>query len=160
MTTKKGKSKVDYSVREPNIDDAIEFYRIIASGLDAGVGQAVGLAILGARNENNEMAVQAAAQAVAEALGTAFNNRATSTDARNFIFSLWEPKLALSEGETYEAKKREEWKKLPMRGANELIDAFRKTDNFADFLEFFTDMMPNETDSGETSTPSGGTPVS
>jgi hypothetical protein len=158
--TAKSKKGPDYSVREPNIDDAIELYGIVGSGLDAEVGRAIGLAILGLQNENNEMAVQAGAQAVAEALGTAFNNRATRTDARNFIFSLWEPKLALSEGETYEAKKREEWKKLPMRGANELIDAFRKTDNFADFLEFFTDMMPNATDSGETSTPSGGTPAS
>ncbi len=153
MATKTTGNNAAYPIREPTADDAIELIGIIsAAGGGDKLGEAIGLAIQAYHNENSgAIAQRAAVVAITDGLHAALRDPSVRNDARTFIYSLWSPKLSVNDGETFEQKKREEWKKLPMRAPLEILDGFRKTDNFGDFLGFFISMLPeasSETNSG------------
>ncbi len=155
MAAKKTKTN-EYPVRPPNADDAIELIGIVsAAGGGEKLGDAVALAMQAYQQKDaGSLTQRAAVVAITDGLYAALRDRSVRQDAVNFIYSLWAPKLSVEDGETFEEKKREEWKKLPMRAPMEIVDAFRKTENFADFLDFFTSMMPTATVSSDSSTPS------
>ncbi len=154
MATKKT-AKPKYPVREPNADDSMELLGIVsAAGGGERLGDAVALLMQASQQKDAGVVQGAAIIAITDGLHAALRDRSVRQDAVNFIYSLWAPKLSVGDGETFEEKKRDEWKKLPMRAPMEIIDSFRKTDNFTDFLDFFTSMMPSQTDSTDSSTPS------
>ena len=162
MATKK--KKPDYTVREPTADDAIELLGILgAAGIDAETGRSVGLAIAAMQSDDarsREVMVQAAATAITSGLSSALRDREARAEARNFLYSIWTPKLSVKEGQTYEDAKHAAWAELPMRGPFEIGESLSKTENFADFLAFFTDMLPGEStgnSSGNSTTPSSET---
>lgn len=157
MATKKQK-KQEFPVREPNADDAIELLGILgAAGVDGEVGDAIGLAIRAFRSTEDgaqDVMIQAASRAITTGLSGALRSREARVDARNFIYRIWQPKLSVGENETYEQAKAKAWDALPMRAPIEIVESFRKTDNFSDFLAFFRDMLPTPTTSSDSSTAS------
>ncbi len=148
-------AKPKYPVREANADDAFDLMGIVsAAGGGEKLGEAVGMAIEAFSKGANDLGVRAATVAITDGLNAAFRDPTVRRDAKSFIYSLWQPKLTVGEGEDYEGAKDKAWAKLPMSAPLAIAHAFYQTDSFTDFLEFFTSMMQTSKDSSDSSTPS------
>ena len=146
MATNKSKKGSDYQVREPNIDDAFDLVRILAgAGGGQQIGAAVGIVIGAFQTGDTAMLTRAASTAITDGLHAGLRDVEVTQDLRRFLYGLWDPKLGVARDEDeYEQKKSEAWSKLPMRGLPELINAFRQTEGFGDFIAFFTELMPTQ----------------
>lgn len=138
-------------VRELTPDDGMELIGIVASmGANPTIGHNIGLAISASQGErrNPEVAMQAGAAAVMQALYAALRSRDARDDARVFLYSIWAPPLGPIKGDTDEErekakaeKKAELFKKLGFEGYLRIADAMRKTEDFDDFLDYARSML-------------------
>ena len=149
-------------IRDLEPADGMELLGILsAAGANPAVGHNIGLAITANNDKNTAVAMQAGGAAIIQALHAALGSPQNTERAENFLFSVWNPPLGPIAGDTDEAretdeldKKRAALKKLGFKGYFLIADAFRRSEDFNDFLEWLPSVMPNLPATGDTPTPS------